>query len=183
MASIANITANGASSSVSWPGGFAVLTTTGTFDGAYYIPQYSVDNGTTWLNVFPSNPVTVFDATGDTKTVNIPAGLYRVWVYDKGGSTDITVNAEPTGIGTFPFGIVAAGIHDWAGGAATTDSISVDGLLATDVVICSLNARAATETLALAVNDAANDQIDLTLSANGTDTTTKIAYLVLRTTA
>lgn len=77
-------------------------------------------------------------------------------------------------------GIVAAGIHDWAGGASTTDSISVTGLEATDVVICSLVARASTETLELAENDAANDQIDLTLSANGTDTTTKISYLVLR---
>lgn len=75
---------------------------------------------------------------------------------------------------------VAAGIHDWAGGAATTDSIPVAGLLATDVVVCSLAARASTETLVLAVNDAANDQIDLTLSANGTNTTTKVAYVVMR---
>lgn len=76
--------------------------------------------------------------------------------------------------------IIAAGIHDWAGGSATTDSISVTGLESTDVVLCTLVARASTETLVLAANDAGNDQIDLTLSANGTDTTTKIAYAVLR---
>jgi hypothetical protein len=76
--------------------------------------------------------------------------------------------------------VVAAGIHDWAGGAATTDSISVVGLLATDIVSVTLVARAATETLVLAANDAANDQIDLTLSANGTNTTTKLAYSVMR---
>jgi hypothetical protein len=75
---------------------------------------------------------------------------------------------------------VAAGIHAWAGGAATTDSIAVAGLLATDIVLCTLVARAATETLVLAVNDAGNDQIDLTLSANGTDGTTKVCYQVLR---
>lgn len=76
--------------------------------------------------------------------------------------------------------IVAAGIHTWAGGAATTDSIAVVGLEAGDVVLATLSARASTETLVLAVNDAANDQIDLTLSANGTDGTTKISYQVLR---
>lgn len=76
--------------------------------------------------------------------------------------------------------VVAAGIHAWAGGTATTDSIAVTGLLATDVVLCTLVGRAATETLVLAVNDANNDQIDLTLSANGTDGTTKVSYLVIR---
>lgn len=75
---------------------------------------------------------------------------------------------------------VASGIHDWAGGAAATDSIEVVGLLATDIVIATLVARAGAETLVMAANDAGNDQIDLTLSANGTDGTTKVAYTVLR---
>lgn len=76
--------------------------------------------------------------------------------------------------------VIAAGIHPWAGGAAVTDSIAVVGLEATDIVLATLVARAAAETLVMAVNDAANDQIDLTLSANGTDTTTKVSYSVLR---
>jgi len=76
--------------------------------------------------------------------------------------------------------VVASGIYTWAGGAATTASIAVVGLLVTDVVVCSLAARASTETLVLAANDGANDQIDLTLSANGTNGTTKIHYVVLR---
>jgi hypothetical protein len=75
---------------------------------------------------------------------------------------------------------VASGIHAWAGGAAATDSIEVVGLLDTDVVIATLAAQGAAETLVKAVNDAGNDQIDLTLSANGTDGTTKVAYTVLR---
>lgn len=78
------------------------------------------------------------------------------------------------------FEVVAAGIHSWGGGAATTDSIPVVGLLATDIIQVTLIARATTETLVLAVNDAANDQIDITLSANGTDVTTKLSYTVLR---
>lgn len=76
--------------------------------------------------------------------------------------------------------VIASGIHAWAGGAATTDSIAVPGLEATDIVQANLVARASTETLVMAANDAGNDQIDLTLSANGTDTTTKVAYSVLR---
>lgn len=76
--------------------------------------------------------------------------------------------------------VIAAGIYTWAGGAATTASIAVTGLEATDIVQATLVARASTETLVLAANDAVNDQIDLTLSANGTDGTTKVAYSVLR---
>lgn len=76
--------------------------------------------------------------------------------------------------------ILQQGIHTWAGGAAATDSIAVAGLLATDIVIVTLSARASTETLVLAVNDHANDQIDLTLSANGTNGTTKLSYVVFR---
>lgn len=78
------------------------------------------------------------------------------------------------------FEIFAAGIHDWDGGAATTDSIPVVGLLATDIIQTTLVARNATENLILSVNDFTNDQIDLTLSANGTDATTKISYVVIR---
>lgn len=80
--------------------------------------------------------------------------------------------------GDFP--VVAAGIHTWAGGAATTDSIAVVGLLSTDIVIATIAARASTESLVLVANDGGNDQIDLTLSANGTNGTTKIHYVVLR---
>lgn len=78
------------------------------------------------------------------------------------------------------FEIIAAGIHPWAGGSTTADSISVVGLLFTDIVITTLVQRASNEQLIVSVNDAANDQIDLLLSHNGTNTTTKIAYQVLR---
>jgi len=76
--------------------------------------------------------------------------------------------------------VVAAGIHDWAGGAATADTIAVAGLLVTDIVLCTLIARAAAEVLIMAANNAAADTIDLTLSANGTNTTTKVNWAVLR---
>jgi len=76
--------------------------------------------------------------------------------------------------------VFAAGIHDWAGGAATADSIGVTGILATDVVQATLVARAGSEVLELAAIDAGDEEIDLTLSANGTDTTTKVAYTVFR---
>lgn len=75
---------------------------------------------------------------------------------------------------------IAAGVHAWAGGAATTDSISIAGLAANDVIVATLAGRNSTEQLVLAVNDSANGQIDLTLSANGSNGNTKIAYQVLR---
>ena len=78
------------------------------------------------------------------------------------------------------FEIFAAGIYSWDGGADTTGSIPVTGLLATDIVITTLVQRASNEQLIVSVNDAANDQINLLLNHNGTNTTTKIAYQVLR---
>jgi hypothetical protein len=78
------------------------------------------------------------------------------------------------------FEIIADGIHPWAGGSTTADFISVVGLLSTDIVITTLVQRASNEALIVSLNDAANDQIDLTLSHNGTNATTKIAYQVLR---
>ena len=74
--------------------------------------------------------------------------------------------------------VIAHGIHPWAGGAATTDSIAVSGMLATDTVLAVLTAVAATETLVLATPG--SDAIALTLGAAGTDGTTKVAYAVLR---
>lgn len=74
--------------------------------------------------------------------------------------------------------IVAAGIHDWAGGAATTDAKIVAGALATDVVIATLRAQGAAEVLVKAVTSA--NTITFTLSANGTDSTTKINWQILR---
>lgn len=89
----------------------------------------------------------------------------------------IRVKYYPTGNS---FKVVAAGIYVWAGGVATTDSISVPGLLPTDIVLATLVQRSATQQLAVSVNDEANDQIDLTLSAAGANGGEKIAYAVLR---
>ena len=76
--------------------------------------------------------------------------------------------------------VVAAGVRTWAGGAATTDSVSVPGLLAGDVVTATLVARAGSETLVLTTADAVADTLTFLLSANGTNGTTKIAYQVSR---
>lgn len=133
----------------------------------------------------------VTDGGGDaTITPTTASGFTSVVLKDAGDYVELewtTAGWRICGFGnalSMPQGathkVVAAGIHDWAGGAATTDSIAVTGLLATDIVLATLVARGGTETLELAGNDADNDQIDLTLSANGTDGTTKVAYAVLR---
>lgn len=140
--------------------------------------------------VFTGDPIGT-DASGNTifKIVsdNLPSDL-TFYVGDEVIDTGvhyICVTSNATGgvwkkDSTGTHEVIAAGIHDWAGGAATTDSISITGLLSTDIVVCTLVARAGAEVLELAVNDDGNDQIDLTLSANGTNGTTKISYQVLR---
>ena len=77
-------------------------------------------------------------------------------------------------------GIRQAGIHTWAGGAATTDSITVTGLLATDLILVNISIQGSgSPTSVIGINDASNDQIDLIMDQNGQDGTTKIDYLVL----
>ncbi|MGE4489284.1 MAG: hypothetical protein AB7E95_07060 [Kiritimatiellales bacterium] len=77
--------------------------------------------------------------------------------------------------------MVAGGLHAWAGGAAATDSIAVEGLLATDIVLVTLVAQGANSpTFATGVIDAGNGQIDLTLDQNGEDGVTQVSYAVFR---
>ena len=68
----------------------------------------------------------------------------------------------------------------WAGGAATTDSIPVVGLLATDVVLVTLTKKSGTQYLLSAANNAAADSIDIILNAVGANTTNELSYAVLR---
>lgn len=117
-------------------------------------------------------------------TANTPAAVAvaeeRLLGRLTGSGIAALTGAEAAGVLDQTHRVIAAGVHAWAGGAAATDSIAVADLEADDVVVATLAVRASTETLVLAVNDADNGEIDLTLSDNGTDATTKVAYVVLR---
>ena len=82
--------------------------------------------------------------------------------------------------GTRNITVVATGVHVWAGGSDATDSISVVGLLATDVVLVTLTKKSGTQYLLSAVNNAAADTIDVVLSAAGANGTEELSYAVLR---
>lgn len=151
----------------------------GDLNGNVHVGLYKLVNGTDTLTdahigkvVFVEDNQTVQSTPG---TNGVKAGILR-----KVDSDGVWV--EVGNLLRDPAMIFAAGIHTWAGGAATTDSISVVGLLATDIVLVTLVLANSTQYLVKAVNDAGNDQIDLTLSANGADGTCKLSYLVLRPT-
>jgi hypothetical protein len=74
--------------------------------------------------------------------------------------------------------VYAAGIHTWNDGSNTTGDIPITGLLATDVVLTTMHSRASNEDILTAA--AATGQINIVLDHNGTNTTTKINYSVLR---
>jgi hypothetical protein len=95
---------------------------------------------------------------------------------------DITESedSESPGDTESAFTIFDAGIYTWNGGTFNQASIPIPGLLATDIILTTLVARTSTETLDLSENDAANEQINLVLSAFGNSSSTKIAYQVLR---
>lgn len=118
------------------------------------------------------------EAAADGKLIKLATGLAEAVALES--CTDADDRIRAVFLPNTGFSIVAAGTHVWAGGVAVADSIAIPGLVPTDIVLCTLTARAGAETLLLAVNDHANDQIDLTLSANGTNGTTRISYLVLR---
>ena len=112
-----------------------------------------------------------------------PTGIRRVGTALTAAAADgdvIEVNScipQVAPAATTPVAIFA-GTRSWAGGAATTDAVTLTGLLSTDIVVATLRARASTETLVLAVPTA--DTLTFTLSANGTNTTTKLDYVVFR---
>jgi hypothetical protein len=75
--------------------------------------------------------------------------------------------------------VFAAGTHTWAGGADTTDSIAIAGLLATDVILVT----SATGPAVVSAVKGSGAAIDVTLATAGTDGTTKLNYGVLRANA
>ncbi|HNY41630.1 MAG TPA: DUF2190 family protein [Bryobacteraceae bacterium] len=83
------------------------------------------------------------------------------------------VAAEPPTASHYVF---AAGIHTWAGGADTTDSISIDGLTAADVILVT----SATGPAVASAVKGTGETIDVTLASAGTNGTTKLNYGVLR---
>lgn len=74
--------------------------------------------------------------------------------------------------------IVGGGIHTWNDGAATAGDIPIAGLLATDVVHVTLHSQTAAEEVVKAV--AAAGQINVTMSANAANATTKLNYSAIR---
>lgn len=75
--------------------------------------------------------------------------------------------------------VFAAGIHTWAGGADTTDSIAIEGLLATDVILVT----SGTGPAVVSAVKGSGAAIDVALATAGTDGTTKLNYGVLRANA
>lgn len=118
------------------------------------------------------------EAFADGKVVKRTTGAAIGVALDGGSDADDVIRVRYYPVNGFK--VVAAGVHTWAGGATTNDSIAVPGLLVTDIVIGTLVLRSGAQQLSLAANDAGNDQIDLTLSAAGVNGGEKIAWAVLR---
>jgi hypothetical protein len=148
-------------------------------DGVWVVPAAAV-LGNSALGVSAANSLLANATAGAARPRSLAVAEARLIGRLAGGNVAGLTAAQVNALLGSSHIVVAAGIHVWAGGAAATDSIAVVGLLAGDVIQTTLVARAGAEVLELAVNDAGNDQIDLTLSANGTDGTTKVAYSVLR---
>ena len=132
------------------------------------------------------------DITPDASTVDCPSNLARIksalecemalrdWneFWEVMAQLAVHEKNNPNPVVEQGYYIFAAGRHSWTG-TGTTNSISVTGLLANDLIIATLTARNAGQHLYLAANDHANDQIDITLSGAGS-TDVRVDYQVLR---
>lgn len=74
--------------------------------------------------------------------------------------------------------VIQDGVHTWAGGAALTDTVAVVGIDATDIIHATTIADDGNAAVVHAV--AGVDLFTITLSENGANDTTKIAYTVIR---
>ena len=96
---------------------------------------------------------------------NAAGGQFRA-LYQKGSL--LTPVAQP----------IFAGQDVWAGGAAATDTIALTGLLATDIVMATMQAKTTSEYVTVA--QAAAGQINLKLNTAGANGTTIVNYVVFR---
>jgi len=114
------------------------------------------------------------DLVGSVQGAHVPdaaAATAAALTDSSGGSATQTLNRY----------VRQAGIHSWLGGVATTDSITVTGIAATDIVLVNLVVRGGSNpTSVIGVIDVAGGQIDLVLDLNGENGVTKVAYLVIQ---
>jgi hypothetical protein len=95
MATVSNITSDGASSAISFAGGTANISVFGTFDGAFANVQYSRDGGATFITLVEglNGPALSFRRDGGI-TVDLPPCDVRAFVSQAGASTNLTLETE-----------------------------------------------------------------------------------------
>lgn len=123
----------------------------------------------------------LYTAAAGKVTASPSMGSYQIGtaVTSAGDAEQVEVDpAEPVPYSTHR--VIAAGVHDWAGGAATQDTISIPGLADGDVVVATLVGTGTTEELKYVTTNTTTELINLFLTAQGVDGTTKVSYAVYR---
>lgn len=133
--------------------------------------------------IVPGSPVYASNTTNYDRVIGLPTGQGGLLGYKLGSTNgaagDIIeiLDVSPNGGGSIQ---IAAGVHTWGGGAATTDTIANTNVAAGDVVLLTISVPGSgSPTVAFAVVDPGVG-VDLTLDQNGQDATTKIFYQVIR---
>ena len=112
------------------------------------------------------------------KVSNVAAdGSYKIGTALCAASAGCVVEVDPQGFGQRAFQIHSGGIYTWTGSTAS-ESISVSGLVAADIVVASLHSSSASVSTVKA--QASADGITFTLNAAGTAGSEKIAWIAIR---
>ncbi|MBR4598103.1 MAG: hypothetical protein IKO42_06895 [Opitutales bacterium] len=122
----------------------------------------------------------LYTANGGKVSASIAPGCHKVGVALSSASGGGVVEVDPQGFGMKAYEILACGLHTWAGGAATSDSLTISGIKQGDCAFAVLAQAGANETSVKAAIDAENSRIAFTLDSNGADNSTLINWMVVR---
>lgn len=180
---VGNAIAGVAQTSYNSADGKAVIDTEGVFD-------LSVKGVNDAGNVAVAIGDRLYYTAGDTPVLNkkVSGKFFGIALetVDSGSTTTINVKiGGQSGLVTAPFTVIAAGINVVNDSPlAAAEFIPVTGILATDVVVCTLSVNSGSPSLYILSAIAAASPAGITVTASGTFAAgDKINYLVLRAAA
>ncbi|MBO7520792.1 MAG: hypothetical protein J6T16_00955 [Opitutales bacterium] len=122
----------------------------------------------------------LYSANGGKVSASISPSCHKIGVALTSTSSGGVVEVDPQGFGMKAYEILACGLHTWAGGAATTDSLTISGIREGDCAFAVLAQAGASETSVKAAIDAENSRITFTLDSNGANNSTLVNWMVVR---
>ena len=122
----------------------------------------------------------LYSANGGKVSKSVSPSCHKIGVALSSSSDGGLIEVDPQGFGMKAYEILACGLHTWAGGSATTDTLSISGIKSGDCAFAVLAQAGASETGVKAAIDAENSRVEFTLDSNGLNGSTLINWMIVR---